>query len=356
MLIGVFSKFDVSGGSEFRAVEMANSIVKHTEHKSILFVEKNLPPNIQAALKPEVEVRLNLFKPEVNPQSVLRLYDVDVLLIINSDSYSFSKIDYWEGRTEHHRCFIDLTKMKKMVFLYNFVISPSTNLLEIEKKCPDIRILVGNKRFMDELNGDKEKLHVVQHFPRMLLHSPIDPTTVDPDKDPSPKIRIGKHSKAYGNKFNSDHARLIKAANEKHGDKIEWDFLGVPGEKIDSIYSIPNVTVRREFLIPVRQYLRGIDIFLFFLEYKRIEPWSRSTAEAMVAGCPIIANNKGGNIEQILPGSNGFLCDDYEGFLEKTIYLIENPDKVKLMGRNAQIYAREFTSEKIVQKFLEFIR
>lgn len=355
MIIGVFSKFEVSGGSEFRSVEMANSIIRHTPHKSILFSEGHIQKTIAQRIDPAVEVRPNVFKPESDSSSLTRLYDLDALLIVNTDSYSYSKLDYWEGRTDHHKCFVDLTKFKKMIFLYNFVISPSTNLLGIEKKCKDIRILVGNKRFMDELNGKKEKLHVVQHYPRMLLHSPIDPSSVDPDKDPCDKIRIGKHSKAYGNKFNTDHERLINAVNEKYGDKIVWDFLGVPGHKIDSIKNIPNVTVRREFSMPVRQYLRNIDVFLFFLEYDRIEPWSRSTAEAMVAGCPIIANNKGGNVEQILPGSNGYLCDGYDDFYKWTMHLLDNPDKIKLMGQNAQIYARQFRSEKIINQFLDFI-
>jgi glycosyltransferase involved in cell wall biosynthesis len=355
MIVGIFSKFEVSGGSEFRCIEMANSIARHTPHKPILFAEGRLLDSIRQRLMPEIEVRSNVFKPEPNPENIMRLYDVDTLLTVNTDSYSFSKLDYWEGRTEHHKCFVDLTKIKQMAFLYNFVISPSTNLPGIEEKCKDIRILVGNKRFMDEINGKKDKLRVVQHYPRMLLHSPIDVTSVDPDKDQSNKIRIGKHSKAYGNKFNSDHAKLIRAVNERYGDKIVWDFLGVPGNKIDSIKDISNVIIRKEFSISVKQYLRNIDIFLFYLEYDRIEPWSRSTAEAMVAGCPIIANNRGGNIEQILPGSNGYLCNGYDDFLMWTTHLLDNPDKIKLLGRNAQIYAKQFKSEKIINQFFDFI-
>ena len=50
----------------------------------------------------------------------------------------------------------------------------------------------------------------------------------------------------------------------------------------------------------VRDFLDQLDVFLFFPEWSREEPWSRVVAEAMVSGCPIIALDRGGTKDQVL--------------------------------------------------------
>ena len=57
----------------------------------------------------------------------------------------------------------------------------------------------------------KSKLKCVRHLPRITLESPIDPASVTTYKFPRPggKIRIGKHSKGMGSKWNEDHLKVI---------------------------------------------------------------------------------------------------------------------------------------------------
>ena len=61
MKIGIFSKMEMSGGSEFRCAEMANAIRKYTEHSATILCEKNIPDKILSRINGKVEVCKNVF-------------------------------------------------------------------------------------------------------------------------------------------------------------------------------------------------------------------------------------------------------------------------------------------------------
>jgi glycosyltransferase involved in cell wall biosynthesis len=340
------------GGSEYRFITMANAVAKYTPHESFLLCEGNIPDRLKEDVDKRVHLVTNVVKDEAKNSRYL--YEMDVITIINSDSYNFAKIEYWEGKTEKHQNYIDVSKIKRMIFLMNFIVGPAQHLPSLEGKGPEIRIICTNKRFFDEFTY-KDKLIPARHYPRIILNSPVDPDTVSTAKTYSDKIRIGKHSKGFGNKFNEEHSLLINTINNKYKDKIMWDFMGVPKESENILKNIDNVILRKEFSLSVKDYLMGIDVFLFFPSWKRVEPWARVVAEGMASGCPIIATNKGGNIEQVLHQNNGFLCENIDDFVKYVSYFIENPKRIKEMGRNSVIYSRDFTSKNIIEKFIDFI-
>lgn len=352
MRIGVFSKLGASGGSEHRCAELSNGILRHTDHTPVLLCEKDLNSLIRARLLPGVPVVERVFKPV--PQNPAALYEVDRLVVVNSDSYSFATLDYWEGRTEHHASTVDLHAIPQMTFLFNFVISPAQHLWTVAQKCPDVRIICANGDYVREIN-ERPIFQRVRTLPRITLPSPIDPDTVCFEKTPSDKIRIGKHSKPYGYKFNEDHARLIEGLNARYGDRIAWDFLGVPAERREELRRFPNVRVREEYSIAVGEYLRGIDLFLFFISWSRSEPWSRCVAEAMLSGCPVLATDRAGNRDQVMHENNGYLCGSTEAFHTALAHLIEHPDLIRRLGRNARISARAFESAQVIHQFVEFL-
>jgi glycosyltransferase involved in cell wall biosynthesis len=350
MKIGIYSKFDMAGGSEFRCVEMANGIVTYTEHEVVILSERNFPKELSDKTKSNVKITRNCWN-DVN-----NFYNLDCLLVVNSDSKSFTTINYWENLKEGTKtATLDLSKMKKMVFIFNFLISPSKHLYDIYKKGVDVRIICGNGRFYRELSSN-DKYEKVRILPRMILESPIDLTSVDQDKTKSSIIRIGKHSKPMGSKWNSEHKELIEKINAKHGHKIIWDFMGGSKEFNNNLRKIPNVICREQFTVPVKQYLKNIDIFLFYPEWSRQECWARAVAEGLASGCPVLATDvDSGNREQVMHGSNGYLCKDVKDFENRLNMLIEDPVLLKTMGRNAKIYSRFFSTEYIIKKFINFI-
>jgi hypothetical protein len=349
MKIGIFSKFNMSGGSEFRCVELSNAVTRYTEHEAYLLCENKITREVQAKMDPKVNLVLNAVKdPEL-------LYSMDNILVVNTDSNCFTTRDYWEGKSDRHKEFIDLTRMKSMTFLFNFIVSPARHLNSIEELCPEVKIITTNTRFFDEITT-KNKHEPIRHLPRMILESPIDPNSISTEKLSMDIIRIGKHSMPMGQKFNEEHLELINRINEKHLNKVIWDFMGVPSDRKKELMDLPNVILRDKFTVPVKDYLKGIHIFLFFPSWKRQEPWARSVAEGLTSGCPVVATDvDGGNRMQVLHGNNGYLCKDLDDFEKYLSYLIENPEMIVKLGKNAKLYSRFFTAEQIINKYIRFI-
>lgn len=350
--IGIFSKFHITGGSEMRCVELCNAISQYTPHQPFLLGEGDIAPRLKNHISPKVEVCPNVFLPQ--PTSLEKLYEMDCILIVNTDSKAFTTLDYWTGKSEKHQNFVDLTRINQMIFLFNFLISPAKKLPELEMYCPRIKIITTNTKFFDEV---AEKQAQVIHLPRIILESPIHPDTITQTKTPSKKIRLGMHSRPQKDKWNSEWSELIQEVNNIVGkDKIEWIFLGAPdGFKSKNTSLADNVTCHKEFSIPVKEYLESLDVFVFFTSYKREEPWSRVVAEAMASGCPAIANTKGGNADQIIHGNNGFLCEGFDDFVNYSVYLCKNPHLLKTMKNISIKRSRNFLSESIANKLIDFI-
>lgn len=349
--IGIFSKIEMAGGSEFRCVELANGIKKYTNNIPVLLVEgKKLPEEINKKLNPSIKVVLDAV------DNSEEFYACDNIIIVNTDSKYFTTADYWLGKTDRHNTWFDLSRIKNFTFIFNFLISPSKYLLELERAgLKDIRIITTNRRFYDEFLT-KEKIFSARSFPRMILESPIEENSVYTIKSESNKVRIGKHSKSLGSKWNLEHRQLIEKINEKYKDKIIWDFMGGSKDFEESLKGINNVILRKEFSKEVKEYLKDLDIFLFFVDYSRNEPWSRAVGEAMMSGCPIVATDcDGGNKMQVVYGSNGYLCKDLDEFDVALRILIDDNNIRNKMSKNSKLYSRFFTSEEIIRKLLMFI-
>ena len=344
----------MSGGSELRASECANAISSYTPHQSFLLAEKKIPERIESYINSSVTIIKDIFSPESPKIDIF--YEMDAILIINTDSKAFCTSDYWLGKSEKHGIEVDLRKIKKMIFLFNFLISPSRHLYTIERYCKDIRIITTNTKFFEEVSS-QDRYELVRHMPRTILQSPINPHLYDQKKIESETIRFGAHSKNPENKWNEDWPKLIEKCRKRLGEKITFDLMGINSKRAAEIQKKDELTIiRKENEISVREYLNGIDVFTFFPSFSREEPWCRVIGEAMMSGCPVIAtNSKGGNRDQVIPGNNGFLSKSTDNFFTKIVFFCENPDKIKQMGRNSLLLAKNFTSEKIITKFIEFI-
>jgi hypothetical protein len=346
--VDIFTKMDMAGGSEFRAVEMANAISQVAGYQSILIPENSLPEKLRVMIGPTVELHEGVFsKPDFE-----MLYSLDHLLVINTDSRDFTTAAYWSGKSESHSWKVDLSRIRQMVFLFNFIVSPSCSLPTLKQYVSDIRIIAANGKFFREIS-EQDRYEAVRHYPRVQLESPINPNVVR-QKSSSDRLRIGMHSLPAPGKWNEQFPELIQHLNKRHKDRILWDFMGMP-RKLRSRISAGNVVFRQEFSTAVSDFLSGVDVFLFFLSWKREEPWARSAGEALMTGCPVISTPKGGNKNQIVHGNTGFLCKTLAEFEDACTKLIENPELLRTMGDNAKRAARRFTSIAVVERFLEFI-
>lgn len=135
---------DMAGGSEFRAVELSNAIAHIDGYASILLVEKRIPEKLRLLLGARVDLRERVFTgPEIET-----FYTLDHLLIINSDSRRFATEDYWRGRTTQGYS-VDLSRLKAMTFLFNFIVSPACQLPGLQRWVRDLRIVTTNAKFFE---------------------------------------------------------------------------------------------------------------------------------------------------------------------------------------------------------------
>jgi glycosyltransferase involved in cell wall biosynthesis len=347
--IGIFSKFDISGGSEMRCVELANAIQKYTSYKSCLLCQGKITPQLKLLLNDGICVYQNIFQENTD-----EFYALDCLIVVNTDSRLFATANFWAGKTEKHDTFVDLTQIKQIIYIFNYIISPSKHLTEIEQYCPNLKIITTNNKFFKEIST---KYPEIIHIPRIILESPINPNNISPTKVKSKKIRIGCLSKPVHDKWNEDWEELISRVNAIIGnDRLQWRFLGCPSSLQEKLSVFDNIEFNKEFSITVKDFLQELDIFVYLPKYGREEPWSRSIAEALLSGCPVITTYKGGNVDQIVHGNNGFLCAHLDEFEKFITYLCENTSVRKSMQRICVKKSQYFTSPKIIEKLMDFMQ
>lgn len=352
MKIGIFSKFSISGGSEFRCAELSSGIARYTDHEAFLLCEGGIVQRILEKVDGGVSVRTNVLKDQNN---IAVLYDMDIIVAVISDNKPFTDVEYWKGKTDRHDSVVDLSRIKAFIFLFNFIVSPSIKLTSLLEEVDKIKIITTNRRFFDEIST-QDRYKDVRHLPRLMLESPIDPDSVSREKLPSGHIRIGQYSVGIEQKFNEEITELVRRINCKYYDKVSWDFMGIPQSRARLIMQYPNVTIRKAFTKPIKEFLKETDIFLFYPSWKRQEPWSRSVAEALAGGCPVLATDRGGNRDQIIPGNNGYLCGNLDDFAQHLTGLIEESQLIRVLGGNAALYSRFFSTKYVVKKLVEFIR
>lgn len=352
MNITIFSKFNMTGGSEFRCVELCNGISKFTKHDVFLLSEKNLPQKLFDYIDKNVNIIENCF---LTPEY---FYQADVIVTINTDSRDFSTIDYWTGKSAAHNFSLDIEKLKnkKMFFLYNFIVSPSRHLNQLKEVGIDVGILTTNHKFFDEITK-QDRYESIKSLPRYILTSPIDPNKLNIfEREPKDKICFGMHSKKLGNKWNDEIERLIQDVNKRYTkEQVEFRFMGIKRDLKKKIEKIENVTCLDEDEESVQEFLSKLDVFLFFPEWKREEPWGRVIAEAMVSGCPVIALDKGGTKDQVLKENNGFLCKRYNDYYQHVVYFLEHKEMISVMSRNSIRISKDFYTERVISRLIDTI-
>ncbi|UCF16896.1 MAG: glycosyltransferase, partial [Phycisphaerales bacterium] len=80
--------------------------------------------------------------------------------------------------------------------------------------------------------------------------------------------------------------------------------------------------------------------------------------EALWKGTPVVASNVGGIPYQIDDGRNGFLVEpqDNEGFAERIVQILTNPDEARAIGEAAKEKVRkEFLITRLLSDYLDML-
>ncbi|MHC4517516.1 MAG: glycosyltransferase [Planctomycetota bacterium] len=88
------------------------------------------------------------------------------------------------------------------------------------------------------------------------------------------------------------------------------------------------------------------------------EGFCLAVTEALWKGTPVVASNVGGIPSQIEDGKSGYLLDPYdtEGFADRTVRLLKNPDEAAELGRQAKERVRDkFLITRLLSDYLDML-
>jgi glycosyltransferase involved in cell wall biosynthesis len=163
--------------------------------------------------------------------------------------------------------------------------------------------------------------------------------------------------------------RLSRAAREKHhpADPALYRRLVNHGCRIKIMGATPFLTrklghSRSVTLLPAHAqephlFLQSLDCFLYRTSPRWLEPWGRVVTEAMACGLPVVCHNRGGYVDIIDHGRNGFLFNTQQEALDILLGLKEDWALRESIGKAARETSEELFSparrREIVQFYLQ---
>jgi trehalose synthase len=89
------------------------------------------------------------------------------------------------------------------------------------------------------------------------------------------------------------------------------------------------------------------------------EGFCLAVTEALWKGTPVVASNIGGIPLQIEDGENGFLVDpdDYQGFADRIIEILQNPDlTIKIGTKGKEVVRNKFLITRLLSDYLDLLK
>ena len=247
------------------------------------------------------------------------------------------------------RCHIDLTNPHKELwdFLKGFLLKYDQIVVSSEKYFKDDlpvdqRLMLPAINPLSQKNKDINEKTMIEYITKAGIPTdkPIitQVSRLDPWKDPEGVIDVFKLVKEKVD------CRLVFCYNVASDDPEGMRMYNKVLRKANKLYKnghIIFVVGNNETLVNAVQ--RFSDVIIQKLTK---EGFCLCVTEALWKGTPVVASDVGGIPSQIEDGENGFLVapKDTEGFADRIIYLLKNPDDGKAIGQKAK--------ETVRQKFL----
>jgi glycosyltransferase involved in cell wall biosynthesis len=89
---------------------------------------------------------------------------------------------------------------------------------------------------------------------------------------------------------------------------------------------------------------------------EKFEHFGITTVEAMASGCIPVVINKGGQVEIIQDGYNGFLFESWEQMDALTLKICAKPDDYANISQNALTSSKNFSSDIFRKQLISIIK
>ncbi|MFB0554433.1 MAG: glycosyltransferase [Phycisphaerae bacterium] len=247
------------------------------------------------------------------------------------------------------RCHIDLTNPHKELwdFLKGFLLKYDQIVVSSEKYFKDDlpvdqRLMLPAINPLSQKNKDISEKTIMEHITKAGIPTdkPIitQVSRLDPWKDPEGVIDVFKLVRQKVD------CRLVFCYNVASDDPEGMRMYNKVLRKANKLYKnghIIFVVGNNETLVNAVQRFSDV-----IIQKSTKEGFCLCVTEALWKGTPVVASNVGGIPSQIEDAENGFLVTpkDTEGFADRIIHLLKNPDDGKAIGQKAK--------ETVRQKFL----
>lgn len=122
---------------------------------------------------------------------------------------------------------------------------------------------------------------------------------------------------------------------------------------INELENTKNIKILETGTLKASEFYSSIDIF-YYRTGEHVETFGRVIFEAMAAGLPVIAENKGGYVDWIEHGKNGFLFNTTEEAQALLEILIEDKSLRRYIGKNAVDTVNTMYGEGSLQEQVNF--
>ena len=259
------------------------------------------------------------------------------------------------------RCHIDLTDPHKGLwdFLKGFVLKYDQAIMSSEKYFKsdlpiDQRLMYPAINPLSPKNAALPEKAIKEHLDKagVPTDKPIitQVSRLDPWKDPEGVIDVYKIVKEKVD------CRLMLCYNVASDDPEGLQMYKKVQRKANRMLERGDILLvvgNKEKLVNAVQRFSSV-----IIQKSTKEGFCLAVTEALWKGTPVVASNVGGIPSQIEDGKNGFLLEptDEDGFADRIIHLLKNPEEGKELGRLARETVREkFLITRLLADYLDML-
>jgi glycosyltransferase involved in cell wall biosynthesis len=234
---------------------------------------------------------------------------------------------------------IQYTSPRRIILIHNADMNPRQfrrKLREISNK---------GRRKVEVVHASEFTKNSVD-YPGLVDHSLIDinrfvPSSRKPSDSTPVGFTVGRLSRAEPKKHHPDDPALYRRLADC-GCHVR--IMGPSPSLEAELGGLESVT-----LLPVQTqeahlFLQGLDCFFYRTSEELSEAWGRVITEAMACGLPVVCENRGGYVEIIDHGRNGFLFQTQQEALEILLRLKEDRALCESIGKAARETVEELFS------------
>lgn len=202
-----------------------------------------------------------------------------------------------------------------------------------------------------------------------VLYPPVNTENFKSLKKKNQILTVGRF---YGYLKDKKHSLMINAFKKMYdtGKIKDWSFYlaGGAGEG-DEQYVKELAALAKGYPIKIYPNFPFGDLKKLYGESKiywhasgygeedptKMEHFGITTVEAMASGCVPIVINKGGQPEIVDDNENGYLWNEPDDLIAKSLKLIENKNLLERLSENAIEKSKYFSKEKFIDKLTQII-